>query len=132
MMTVPSGEKFFVLSSIFRSGNPLAEEGLFVPSEPISVTESTRTKRLRYFSGLFCTAVISSVQRPATTRSRTFASLAVRLSPTVVKIKWDTVSASPEPRSIETVNPPLSGSEAPTPDTALPTGLPEASSHWIV
>ena len=130
-ITVPEGEKFFALSNIFRSGCPLAAAGLFVPSEPTSVTDSTRIKRLRYFSGLSCLTETSSVQRPAVTRSLAVTSLCVRLSPVVAKTNRVTVSASPEFRPIETVKPLFPGSEAPTPDTAVPTRLPEASSHWI-
>ena len=128
-ITVPEGEKFFALSNILRSGCPLAAAGLFVPNDPTSVTDNTRMKRLRYFSGLSCFTETSKVQRPAVILNPAVASLCVRLSPVVVKISRVTVSASSEFRAIATVKPPLSGSEAPTPDTALPTGVPEVSSH---
>ena len=64
-ITVPEGEKFFALSNILRSGCPLAAAGLFVPNDPTSVTDNTRMKRLRYFSGLSCFTETSKVQRPA-------------------------------------------------------------------
>ena len=132
IITVPSGEKFFLLSSIRRNARPLAVEGVLEPRSPTSLIDSTRTTRFRYRSGLSCVTVTFSVHRPAVIRSRDDADTVLRLSCVVVKTRCVVVSSSEASRPIETVKRLLPDKVAPTPDTAVPTGFPELSSHWIV
>ncbi len=130
--TVPVGEKFLVLSSMRRNAIPLAEEGVPVPSEPISCTDSTRMIRSLYRLGFSCVTVISNVHRPPLTRSRDTTFRSVRLSCEAVNKRYETASSAPASRPIDTVKLLLPVSVVPTPVTAVPVGTPDASSHWMV
>ena len=127
--TFPSGEKLAGFSNIYRSALPWAVVGTVAPRSPSAATDRTRMKRPAYLPTPSCTTRTSKDQLPPVMRSVAERSAAAVFFCKAVNTRCVTSTGSFVFRTIDAVKLLPFDTVAPTPDTALPEGVPDASSH---